>query len=969
MEPSLDPEILSGFVDEAISYLPGIRDGLRRYVSEPTPAVLEDATRFAHTIKGAASMVGLNDLSHVAFHIEELLDALAAGHIDATPDRVAAIEQAVDRVDLYLTGRRSGDTNGQLLHDAVGLLTVMAANSSSPTIPPEPVHTADEGVPGDPPPVAPFASHDGLPDFPESADVDTDVESSFTLPALPSADFVAPPRVVAASDGMSQELMEVFRLEAEDHLRVLTTLLPEAKSGTTPADRWQEIRRAAHTLKGAAAMVGFADVTALAHRMEDILDLYFEGKRTANPEEIDLLLTATDAIEDAVSGRGNPASYTALFARFDLLLAVPVEPTTDDAPETDEPIVVAAQAVGRVDTALSVRVPIDRLADVSKLTGEQVIARTALEQRMTAFARLLNELQASTSRLRRASTRLETGFEAAALVGGRFATAATGWTTDTGFDELEFDRYTEFHLISRELVETATDLQTLSDELGHVFTDFDGFLTRQARLASETEDRLTRLRMVPLSSIATKLHRTVRNAATETRKSAQFVLDGERTGLDKSVLDAMADALLHLLRNAVDHGLETTEVRTALGKPATGTVRLRAEHVGSQVVLTIEDDGRGIDSDVVREAAVRRGLVAEDAAARLTPEQLFEFLFVPGFSTKGEVTALSGRGVGLDVVKSKVESLKGTVTVTSRSGAGTTFIVRLPLTLAVVRALIVRANHESFAVPLDAVEQILRLDEADVERVGHESVLRVGGQIYPIIRLGDRLGLTRPADDVPRPPVVLIRAGGRRVALVTDALLGGREVVVKQVGPQVRRCPAVAGATLTGDGGVVLILNPAELVRPTGSARPVASSPTRPSTDSGRRGVSVLIVDDSPSVRRVLTNLAQRAGWTATTAKDGMEALELLQRGAAHPDVVLTDVEMPRMDGYELLATLRGQAATHHLPVVVITSRAADKHRKKAMDLGASAYVVKPYQDDTLIEIIRRITRTRQTAPAAVGQA
>lgn len=960
MGPTIDPDILSGFMDEVTGYVPAIRDGLRRYADAPSADVLEEATRFAHTIKGAAALVGLNDLSHIAYHLEGLLEGLGDGRVSASADRLAAIDEAVNQVAEYVAHMRAGGGDPQPLRDASALLAELTPDpfSSDDAIPRPPLSddTADN--------LPAFGAADTQLDLPAFAPPPWDSAPlpDFDLPAFPPVDFDTPPPVAAerplVADGPTQELVEVFRLEAEDHLRVLTTVLPETRSGTVDADRWQEVRRAAHSLKGAAAMVGFGEVTKLAHRMEDLLDLYFEGKRAATPDEIDLLLAATDAIEDSVAGRGDPAVYPGLYERFAAVFGGGEE----DVPTptvVEQPSATPSPAVDRSAAALTVRVPVDKLAEVSKLTGEQVITRSAFEQRMTAFARLLEEFQASTSRLRRASGRLDTEFEASALGGGK---GAAGGSAE-GFDALEFDRYTEFHLISRELSETASDLQTLADELGHVFTDFDGYLTRQARLASETEDKLTRLRMVPLGSVSGKLHRTVRQAATQSGKKAEFVLEGDRTGLDKTVLDAMADPLLHLLRNAVDHGLEPGEVRQALGKPATGTVRLRAEHEGSQVVLTIDDDGRGIDPDAVRETAVRRGLVDETAAAALDADQLAAFLFAPGFSTKGEVTELSGRGVGLDVVKSKVEALKGTVAVTSRAGAGTTFTVRLPMTLAVVRALVVRANQEQFAVPLEAVEQIRRLDPADTERIGREPVLRVNGEMYPVVRLGDKLGLAKPADATDRPPVVLLKAGGRRAAVVVDALLGGREVVVKRVGPQVRRSAAVAGATLTGDGSVVLILNPVELVRPTGGV--VAPVAPRATVEATRRGLAVLIVDDSPSVRRVLTGLAQRAGWHATTAKDGMEALETLQRTAVQPDVVLTDVEMPRMDGYELLATLRGQPSTRELPVVVITSRAADKHRKKAMDLGASAYLVKPYQDDSLVEVVRRLTRSR--VAAAVG--
>ncbi|MGL4421043.1 MAG: hybrid sensor histidine kinase/response regulator, partial [Gemmataceae bacterium] len=426
----------------------------------------------------------------------------------------------------------------------------------------------------------------------------------------------------------------------------------------------------------------------------------------------------------------------------------------------------------------------------------------------------------------------------------------------------------------------------------------------------------------------------------------------------------MADPLLHLLRNAVDHGLESAEVRVALGKKATGAITLKAGHEGSQVVLRISDDGRGIDPEAIRRTAVTRGVATAEEADQLQGEALYALLFRPGFSTKQEVSELSGRGVGLDVVKTKVESLKGTVSIQSVAGQGTTFIIRLPMTLAVTRALMVKSQQETFAIPLDAVEQILRLEAADVQRIGRDPVLHVGGNVVPVAYLGRMLQLRQAVDEsVERPPVLILNIEGRRLAVVVEQLLGGREVVIKNLGTHITRVKAVSGATLLGDGRVVLILNPPELLR-TASTNAVPSltrGSATPAAHRNRATIQVLIVDDSPSVRRVLTTLVERNGWQAVAAKDGLEAIETLQRGAVNPQVVLSDVEMPRMDGYELLGTLRGMTQFQQLPVVMITSRAAEKHRRKAMELGASAYVTKPYQDEALTEVIRQLVLARKS--------
>jgi chemosensory pili system protein ChpA (sensor histidine kinase/response regulator) len=956
MSPIVDAELLQGFVVEVREYLVAIR---REFAALPTPARganLEEFKRGAHTIKGASAMLGFDTLSHCGFELEGIAERLTSGQVDLSPELKTGLQTALARLDEYLTTVQDGSPSETIITETRSLLAGLATDA--------------EAVSYDSPLASPSAETAlDLPRlFGDVACSDTAVD---LLPPIFGEDPVAVPEVHKSDlesghvpiPEASVELLEVFRLEAEEVLKVLTTLLPEVKSSPDDVTRWQEIRRAAHTIKGSAAMVGFRDVTRLAHVMEDLLDAYFEGQRQATPAEIDLLLSGTDCIEDEIAGRSSPQKVNQLVSQFEQLSAAdsPTETKSSDTPAVladAVPETLAEARTSQTETELSIRIPMERLSEFSNLVGEQVIARSAYEQRLLELSRLLNELQSSSTRLRRASDRLERSFESATLGGGKLATRLNSFAKDD-FDDLEMDRYTEFHLVSRELAETATDLQTLSGELGYTYAEFEGYLTRQSRLSSEMEEKITRLRMVPLSSIASKLNRTVRNAASSTGKDVQLIFEGERTGLDKTVLEAMSDAFLHLLRNAVDHGLETPEVRLALGKPGQGTIRVRAEHVGSQFQITIRDDGRGIDPDRVREAAVRRNVIDEATAAGLELKQVYELLFQPGFSTRDDVSELSGRGVGLDVVRSKVTSLKGSVEIDSTQGRGTAFIIRLPLTLAVIKSLMVSCGGQKFAIPLEAVERILSHDQFNPEQIGSNTFLRIDGAFYPVVHLSRRLNLeSQPEEALRRSPVVVIRAGGHRAAIVVDALHGGKEIVVKRLGPLVHRNKIVSGATLTGDGGVLLILSPEELAR-----AEVTSSPTRTrtTTASKRRGLSVLVVDDSPSVRRVLTTLIERNGWTVTTAKDGMEALDILQQGQFTPDIVLTDVEMPRMDGYELLGTLRGQPSTRTIPVVVITSRAANRHRQKALDLGASAYVVKPYQDDSLIEIIQQLTRTRST--------
>lgn len=981
MIPNVDPEVLAGFQDEVKGYLPVVRDGIAKYRASATEVeALFEAYRHVHTIKGAASMVGLAELSHVAFHLEAALEGLAEGGRPMTAGEEELFTWTLLQIEAYFDNGREGDA---LRQEVEGRFAQLAAEPAADAPPPAEEFAFDAPDWQSPPAEEPVAEPQPVAEAPPAGDSSLDFPGFDGLPDdlmptwdEPVAEAPPPPPVEVSADDeeISPELVEVFALESQDHLRTIGSLLPVLEQDPANREAVQGIRRSAHTLKGAAGMVGFKGITQLAHRMEDLLDLLYEGGLAATPDIVQLLFASTDALEDMAGGRTDKARLADLYGCYTTLLNQPAqpaaaEPAVEAKPPTETshpPVAAEADATladGSRRASRFVRVPIDRLDDLVKLVSELVINRSTFEQRMTDFARQIGELRHSSDRLRSVSHKLETGFEASALAGANHATngsrrnALTGQTH--GFDELEFDRYTEFHLLSRALAETTNDIQTVAGELAHVISDFDGYLGRQGRHSSEIEDKLMRLRMVPLSTAATRLHRTVRNVAEQMGKDVELVLEGEATELDKTVLEAMADPLLHLLRNAVDHGIEPPELRQAKGKPARGTIRLRAFHEGNQVVLQITDDGGGVDPERVRATAIRRGVLSAADAAALPEAELLGLVFQPGFSTAKQISEVSGRGVGLDIVKAHVVKLKGTVVLESTPERGAVFTIRLPMTLAITRALLVKAHQETFALPLDAVRQILRAEAGMIEHVGTEPVIRVGGKVYPVVHLGKALGLRQPADEgVAHPPVILLNTGVKDVALVVDRLLGGREVVVKSLGSHLRTVRGVTGATLMGDGSVVLILNPAEL---TGSAAPVVARPRQAVAGSQAKALSVLVVDDSPSVRRVVTTLLKAAGWTVTAAKDGLDALDLLHQSASLPDVCLCDIEMPRMDGYDLLAGLKGQEAYRDIPVIMVTSRSGEKHRRKALDLGAANYLVKPYQDEVLLATVRQAAEAART--------
>ncbi len=996
MSGNIDKEVLLGFIEEAQSYLPAIRQGLTAYQADPTHLDrLEEAHRHAHTIKGASSMVGLAGLSHMAYFIEETLEAIGSNELSMNDEVELWLEQILVQIENYLDDARHDN-----LHEAPLLAEITLAYRRLRGWPVEDDEVAVAEVLAD------------VNDEPTQATLVDDL-AQFMIEDDPTDDDFSTGEGDFALEDISIELMEAFYLEAEDHLRLITLSLAGLDKDPQQIDLLQNVRRSVHTLKGAAGTIGLQAMAELSHRMEDLLDRLYDGSMTLNADVMVLLLASSDALEDLTKGEVATETIQELYMGYEILLdseqpAPIVEPLTDGnmidlvtlSPQIQEEIVdhtVAAAADEaavplptppkkeepiRPESSEVVRVPIKRLDELIKLVGELVITRTAFEQRMGNLIREVEELRPSVNRLRRVSTKLEVDYEASTLGKGVFDLSlaspgiplkqnggmlpaenlsypATLQTHD--FDELELDRYTEFHLLSRELAEATSDVNTIGNALNTLIGDFDSILTRQGRLSSELQEKLMRTRMVSLSSLTARLQRAVRVVAGKQNKPANLIIEGEHIELDKTVLEEMADPLLHILRNAVDHGLEPAALRQALGKTERGQILLHAYYEGNQVVIKISDDGAGLNPEMIRAKAVNNAYLTETEAEQLSLDEVYALLFLTGFSTANEISEISGRGVGLDVVKANVNKLKGTINLDSTPAQGTTFIIRLPMTLAVTRALLVKAHNETFAIPLNAITQILRLEESDFEQVGQESIIRLEGQVYPIVRLGEVLHLKQAADDaVERFPVLFLNAGDQQVALIVDFIVQGREVVIKSLGDHLRYVHTLMGATLMGDGSVVLILNPADLVKQPTQPQIKIPTPLLSPLLSPHKTWTIMVVDDSVSVRRIVSNMIKNAGWTPIKAKDGLEALEIIQRSAQPPDLILLDIEMPRMDGYELTAILQGQDLYQNIPIVMLTSRAGEKHRRKALELGVAEYMVKPYQDEALLTIIRKLVGEAQ---------
>jgi len=851
------------------------------------------------------------------------------------------------------------------------------------------------------------------------------------LPAGSGSPIVMPPQgappvafpSTAASSSMAgdfgEEAAEIFRLEAEEHLQTISMYVATLEHAPTNLEPIQGIRRATHTLKGAAGMMGFRAIADLCHISEDMLDGIMEGNVSISPTVLSLILDTAEALDSLINGKGGTAEneqmVAALRGRYadllgeqaslanvpvdemeveeeaDVVMSPPVASVVDNQAHSAETVMSGARA------DLSVRVSLSKLDELVNLFGELLVNRTILEERIQRLNRLVAEAGVSSARLRDVGQRLESRFEAATLPSGRSVQVMPGEGNQglssiargsngraepahlAEFDELELDRYTEFHQLARGLSEGISDMTTLSSEMESLIRDCESAFGRESRLSTTFQDRLMKARLVPLSTMIPRLYRTARAVALKQGKEFELVLEGQETEVDRTVIEEIAGPLLHLMRNAVNHALETPEVRLQRGKPSAGQIKLSAAYEGNQVVITVRDDGTGIDPERIRNEAITRGLIRSNQA--LSNNEIIELIFRPGFSTAEVLSEESGRGVGLDVVRDSVARLRGGMEVESMPGQGTAFTMKFPTSLAIQNAMMVQVAGQQFAIPTVMVEAIGRLDNFKHTSYGGRPAVLVQSQAYPLSSLAQLLAL--PTGDLgEKAPLLLVRTDRHRVALVVDDIKGRMDVVIKSLGPHLRNVYGIAGGTVLGNGRVVLVLELLELLASRAGARgvavpapqeisgreaaqtrqavqverPTTIAPTVPVQRPGEsvpRGKHILVVDDSPSVRRVVSTMLKQHQWEVQTARDGVEALEMITQQA--PAAVLLDIEMPRMDGYELMATVRAQEQYRTLPLVVLTSRAAAKHQQRAMQLGASAYVVKPYQDEELITILHAL--------------
>ncbi|MEG5138190.1 hybrid sensor histidine kinase/response regulator [Microcoleus sp. A6-C6] len=926
-------ELIDAFTAETQEFLQSMETHLLAMESadlKGRQAAVKEMFRGAHSIKGAGSMLGFQNVSAAAHTLEDCFVILR----DRTD--LSALEQAT--VTILLQGV-----------DALKKIAIEAIQHSDVTTP------------------------DQTANLEAIAQIHAQFEAKYGKPE--------PPPVPPASQSPAPETLKlIFEHELPPIFNRLETELSQASEADLPKSV-TALNQVYYQLSGLAGMLQLPDFGTVAEPLRDLID------------SKDLTLQRLQSDGWAIAQNLQTARQQILDGRAIELPQISPPPSDESqASETPPPISPSPPLPLSPSSPLpnpqrpTIRVDLERLTELVNLVGELVINRTNLELQeselrgeVKRIRRSIVDLNQFGGQLREEYDRLSFadwrgGNDNSGLV-GKIAAAETEFPllanvkssiAHNHFDILEMDRYTEFHSTASEVIETAESISQSATKLDTLAMKFERSTDQLRRITEQLRSRVMQLRVVSFSRAVDHLPRALRDMCLTYDKDVNLLLVGRDTKIDESLLDALRDPLIHLVRNAFDHGIEMPEIRQAIGKPASGQIEIEARHQGGQTIITIADDGKGIDPEIIRSKIVKKGLATEEQAQEFSIIELYDFLFWPGFSTVEEVSDLSGRGVGLDVVRTNLRTVRGTVKVDSRLGKGTSFIIKLPLLLSITEALMVKTDRNKIAVPLDAVEEILHVKASEVHTAGNQPMLWWRDEFIRLVRMQDLLEYSVLGPDGPSPdpltqdhiPVLVLASSEGMLAVAVERLIGQQEIVVKPLPPPLSKPRGVLGSTILGDGRVVTILDVDDLVgQPLSNSSIAPVSGTTPHmAPSSSQSPQILIVDDSYTIRQLLSLMLTRARYRVVQAKDGLDALEKLQNGL-DCSLAIVDIEMPRMDGFELLRSMRSTQRFAKIPVAMLTSRSGEKHRQMAMELGANQYFTKPYSESQLLEAIPKLIK------------
>ncbi|MHC8353468.1 Hpt domain-containing protein [Pseudomonas sp. RT4P38] len=898
----LDDEIVSIFLEEAVDILESAGQALQRWVNDPDNAApLLSLQRDLHTLKGGARMAEVEPVGDLAHELESLYEGLVDRRYAYSEALAQLLQESHERLAELLDQLQ----NQQLLGDPDGLIVAIR-------------------------------------EFRQG-----NVSAVETVEPAPAEN----------SPGHDPELLDIFLEEGFDIIENSGAALVRWQAEPSNRQEVETLLRDLHTLKGGARMVEIAPIGDLAHELEFLYEGLSAGVLQPTAALFDLLQSSHDRLAQMLDAAraGHPLPPA------DRLIDAIKNFSHPAVPETPAPVTVSATP--KIETPAPqpdaggdmVKVSAELLDDLVNLAGETSIFRGRIEQQVNDARVTLSEMETTIERMRDQLRRLDTETQGRILSRQQVDAERLGYEE---FDPLEMDRHSQLQQLSRALFESASDLLDLKETLDRRNQDAENLLQQQGRINTELQEGLMRTRMVPFERMLPRLKRIVRQVSSELGKDVEFIVGNAEGEMDRNVLERMAAPLEHMLRNAVDHGLESAEVRIAAGKPAQGRITLDLSREGGDIIFDIRDDGAGVPLDAVRRKAIKRGLLAPDSD--ISDRDVLQFILQPGFSTAEKITQISGRGVGMDVVHEEVRQLGGSMSIDSVPGQGVHFRIRLPFTVSVNRALMVQCFDDQYAIPLNTIDGIVRVLPNELE--GHYRLdpptYKYAGQHYELCYLGELLKTShRPkllGQSLPL-PVLLVQCNERHIAVQVDSMAGTREIVVKSLGPQFAAVQGLSGATILGDGRVVLILDLLAPIRAM-QARVPQQSATQEAEVEPHKPLLVLVVDDSVTVRKVTSRLLERHGMNVLTAKDGVDAMLLLEEH--RPDLMLLDIEMPRMDGFEVATQVRADERLQHLPIIMITSRTGQKHRDRAMAIGVNDYLGKPYQESVLLESIALWSKT-----------
>ncbi len=927
-----DEELLEVFIEEADELLEMLDQTMMGWGEDPADiSSLPELQRTLHTLKGSSRLAGITPIGDLAHGMESLLTELNQQTIPADPSAYDFAQRIADRL-------------AELVESVKSTRRVTPAQDLETEL----NHWL------------------GLEETPKPAPKPETKKS-----AQPKATAPTPEVMEVTAD---PELLEIFLDEATDLLEALDSTLQEW--GKSPGDTGPlaELQRTLHTLKGSSRLAGITAVGDLSHAFETFLVEVHHEEIPATAEAHAFAQGVADRLAEQIE---EVRSTGAVHSAADMLEALeawksgqPVPPAAgaatpkaEAAPQSaaEKPAAAEAAPAKRHSAREQIRLHPEVLDRMVNFAGEISIYRARIEQQNSTLGFNLNELDQTVTRLRQQLRQLEIETEAQIIF--RFEREKEESEEEgEDFDPLEFDRFSTMQQLSRSLVETVTDLLSINEAIENLQRNTDTLLLQQSRVSADLQDGLMRTRMVPFSQTVPRLQRVVRQTANGAGKKAELKVAGAEAEIDRNILDRMIGPIEHLLRNSVSHGLESTDQRKDAGKRETGRIHFELDREGNDVVIRVGDDGRGLDLDKIRQKAINRGLLKE--GAQVSDEDLTQFVLEHGFSTAEKVDQVAGRGVGMDVVVSEVKQLGGDLHIKSERGKGATFIITLPLTLAVADALLLQNGEEIFAVPHSGMEGVVRISAEDLVACyeGRKEGFEYAGRIYRPRYLGNIMGTANFAPEETRKwyPLLLVRAGDHRLGIHVDELMGNREIVVKSIGPQLAGIRWLNGGTILADGRVALILDITALVRMDAAQTVIAKMQAPEEEETKEEVVTVMVVDDSITVRKVTTRLLQRHGMQVVTAKDGVDAVAKLHE--IHPDVMLLDIEMPRMDGYELARHCQHSEELSDIPICMITSRTGEKHKNIALELGVKRYLGKPYQEAQLLETIHELLEERAAA-------